>query len=377
MVEDGQQNPKPGLLTSGLANWPNDDLLLTTSARDHIRSLYPTAVTVLDWPEHAALFLEADEVANHSKRVRRRLGVAALTIGIGSVLLTAISPLLVGLGLTVPWVGLASALGTTISIALGLNYLFGSTRMTWLTQRFRTERLREFYFQFLLNNLSLATSAMSDADSLERWKRSRADHLAIFKRDVVDPVEVSLARLDRDILLQDTWIFPMWKTAPRLQESSPELMTLIDVLWRQRFGIQQRYSLAKAKPFIWTPQTLAPYVRVTADVAGALIWGLTPIIAMLLAFQYEVGTPPLLWVIVASAVLGVVVSGLRAIDGGFQLQAEGDRMIWYLAAITALEGELGSGTLGERIAALRDLEVLSYDELRRFILAQKSARFML
>lgn len=361
---------------SGLAHWPNDDLLIEREIQQHVEELYPALLPVLHWPEHAELFRVADLEAGAAKRDRRRIGAVALSSGIASLLLTAISPALTGVGVPGTWLGVAAAVAATAGIALGLFYLFGSIRMTWLTRRFRTERLREFYFQFILNNLDLAVAAMSDHSSLEQWRRLRAEQLSIFRRDIYDPVEVSVSKLESDVALQDAWVFPEWKMSRPSNRGAPELRTLLGVLRRQRLGIQQHYAQAKRKPHVGSPHTLAPYVRTAADVAAALTWLLTPIIAVMLAMQLDVLQAPLLWVVVASALLGVVGSALRTIDSSFQLTAEVERTDWYLASLEALAAGFETSTAAEQVLRLRQLEELSYEELRKFIVGHKSARFI-
>ena len=54
-----------------------------------------------------------------------------------------------------------------------------------------------------------------------------------------------------------------------------------------------------------------------------------------------------------------------------------ERYRWYLSSLRALNERFTQSDPGGQIAALRELEHLSYKEMRRFIVAHKRARFLL
>jgi len=61
-------------LHNPLADWPNDDLLLTDAVRSFMNETHPNVARVLDWEEHRALFEEKDKNANTAKRQTRNIG---------------------------------------------------------------------------------------------------------------------------------------------------------------------------------------------------------------------------------------------------------------------------------------------------------------
>lgn len=77
------------------------------------------------------------------------------------------------------------------------------------------------------------------------------------------------------------------------------------------------------------------------------------------------------------AAAGVLVLALRIVDEGLQLRVDDERYRWYLSSLRALADRFEQSDSGGQIAALRELEHLSYKEMRRFIVAHRRARFLL
>ena len=72
-----------------------------------------------------------------------------------------------------------------------------------------------------------------------------------------------------------------------------------------------------------------------------------------------------------------MILGLRVLDEGLQLKSETERYVWYLAAVEALERRYDAATPLGRVAILRDMERLSYQELRWFTVSFDEARFVM
>ena len=67
---------------------------------------------------------------------------------------------------------------------MGLWHLLGhSGRARWLLDRLWTERLRQFHFQYLINNLDAAIAAMGDDAKLENYRSLRDGALRAFIDD--------------------------------------------------------------------------------------------------------------------------------------------------------------------------------------------------
>jgi len=85
---------RAGLFIDPLADWPNDDLLISDASRDALRRTYPELIRVLDWSELREAFVRHDEPAGRNKRASHRQGLLAIAFaGIGIVLL-GVTPVL-------------------------------------------------------------------------------------------------------------------------------------------------------------------------------------------------------------------------------------------------------------------------------------------
>jgi hypothetical protein len=200
---------RAGLFIDPLADWPNDDLLISDASRDALRRTYPELIRVLDWSELREAFVRHDEPAGRNKRASHRQGLLAIAFaGIGIVLL----------GVTPVLSHVAEAMVSTIALlcmsiggGLGvLHWVFLRSRFTWLGHRFWTERLRQLYFQSLVNALDLTVAAMTDDASLARLRQQRAIWLAECYDHPTDPRDRVRAIME-DRTEANTWLRHEWK----------------------------------------------------------------------------------------------------------------------------------------------------------------------
>jgi hypothetical protein len=61
--------------------------------------------------------------------------------------------------------------------------LTGEGKARWLTNRFWSERIRQFHFQLIVNNLPTLVAALQDRSDLRGWLEFRARELDQFKHD--------------------------------------------------------------------------------------------------------------------------------------------------------------------------------------------------
>ena len=188
------------MFADSLANWTNDDVLLTKPARDRLAAEYPRALRVLDWPELRLLFANYEAPATEEATSGRKLSRMIVAA----------------------WRRQAAA---RTSRALGSRY--------W------TERARGLSFQVLANNLGLAAQAMSDDKAFGAWKRVRADALATLP--LARDLPARIRDLVKDLEDQDVWVVPAWATPPEPPPPSPELDVLLARIRVQRFETQIAY----------------------------------------------------------------------------------------------------------------------------------------
>src|SRR6476619_4502210 len=95
-----------GLFHDPLADWTNDDILLTKPARAVLGQRHLQGLRVLDWPELRQLFARYESPANKHARRDRGLGMISVGMAVLGMMLAAFAPLASGFE---RWLGLAAA----------------------------------------------------------------------------------------------------------------------------------------------------------------------------------------------------------------------------------------------------------------------------
>lgn len=372
-----------GFFDNSLANWPNDDLMLEQRQRDYIAAVHPDVFPLLDWPAVRDWFVRHDLSAGQFRDRTRRAGLIAVLLGFASMVLAAATPLIAH------WPGIETddtsrALGVVIAalatlsggIAFGL-LLFGRSRRRWLTHRFRTERTRQFYFQFLLNNLDLAGDILSGRQVIAVWRERQDKAFLSFTHAYLGDLDDAMGRMEGDVAEQCPWIEPVGPRSEAACQTDPAVAPLLQVLHAQRIQYQQRYTSKKLRRGAHSPVSrrnaakLASDVLTVAAMVGALVTGIL----------YFSGNGPddqaILWSAGLVALVSAAIVVIRAISDGLQLAADAERFEWYAASVDSVAARFDRAGLAERVELLRELEHLSYQELRRFILTFLKARFVL
>src|SRR5208283_1671164 len=164
---------------------------------------------------------------------------------------------------------------------------------------------------------------------------------------------------------------------PPAPPQTPELAELLKGLKEQRIGVQERYTALKLKQGLYSPQTRAQWLHGLSDAFTAVILIITVAIGALYVRGSE---EPRLWLLgllgLAGALTAAVVA-LRVLNEGLLLRTEAERYRWYLASVHSIAGRFEKASAAERIRLLRELERLAYQEMRRFLITSKEARFIL
>lgn len=368
------------LFDDPLAGWANDDLLFADKTRQHFAAVAPAALPVFDWPELRAVFARHDKVANAARRASRTGGTRAAMLGFAGLILAALTPLLIGGGDT--WLsralGVAVAGLATIAALWGwAQLLTGRRKREWLSGRFLTERLRQMQFQFVLANFDLAVAVMQDAARLPEWQARRATALAAFELNIASPLTASYAAMLDDIAEEAFWIDPAWRTRAAMPVPSPECEILFAMLANQRFEIQRQFSSLKRLPGLHSVASRARLVRQVSDVLTVVVLVATAAGGVLLAMGEPLDGVPIRAMTAILALSTATIAGMRVFNEGLQLASEAERYRWYHAAVTALARRFGDAEAAGRIELLRDMERLSYQEMRWFLGAFEEARFVL
>ncbi len=366
---------RTGIFNDPLADWPNDDLLLSQASRDRLRQTHPALLRVLDWPELRDAFSRHDGPAARGKRASHRQGLLAIAFsGLGVVLL-GVTPTFPDA--TADRLSTAALLFMTLGGALGvMHWVFLRSRAVWLGHRFWTERLRQLYFQSLVNTADLSAAALTGDTALATLKTQRAIWLADFYTDPADPRD-RVRAVVQDRTEANTWLRPEWKQSRPLAANPDAAAPILAALYRQRIGIQSFYAEKNLGSDVFSPTTRARLLHAISDgstilvIAAAALGWLAHLIGPTL-----LGASALVWTSVA-AVLSAASLVARATDQGLQNEADADRYAWYADAVREIKARYEAASPDQQLLELRRLEELSYQELRRFLRTHNSARFLM
>lgn len=359
-----------------MAEWRNDDLLISQYQRDLLESLFPGSVAVFDFPELRALFEGFDKSADANRKRRQRNGFRAILVaGIGAAL-AALLPIVDLLGGEISRSLFALAAILTL-VGFGwamLLILVDKHKEAWLEHRLLTERLRQFYFQQLLSDHCLAARALADPTALCAWKNKRAHALTLFEAWLNRPRSSELLAVINDVNLHAAWLDESWTRYPAL-EQGVALGDYFAILRMQRVGVQRNYVREKLAAGVASPVSRLKAAQVTSWVLTLTTISLTSVSAILL-FDGTTTKSPLFAVLASSiALVGVLATLVRVLAEGLQLRPDCDRYHWYCDAISEVEARLNNPDPTVRMVALQEFERTSYRELRDFVKTHAEARF--
>jgi len=360
-----------GLFQDALADWTNDDVLQTKEARAALGAKHPTGLRVLDWPELRALFAKYDPPATRHGRRDRRYGLLSVGLATLGLTLAALAPLAVG---AERYMESTAAALTIAALALMAFHEFGQTsKARWLGQRYGAERVRGLYFQAVANNLDLVARAMTNDGALGEWKVARAAMLSHLPKPQDLPGQAS--KLAGPVESDDeTWVVADWAKAPAAPEASPQLDLLLLLLRGQRFDAQLDYVERKLSDSLGAPGRRAATVRLLSRLllAAAVV---TAIMAAVLLYTGRAPGDTDVKLALAVTVGAIVATlALRIINDDRLLSGDAARYAAYAAAARKARDRFDAGGPAEKLAALRDMEVVAYRDLREFVAAHWRAR---
>lgn len=376
MTGQSASNPtgtgKPPLIADHMAGWANDDLLLEEAARVQVEAEHAGARRVFVWDGLCALFKAFDNAAGAKRKLRQKSGfIAVLITAIGSAISAAL-PLFGGSSILFVTSVVLSVSGVLWCLALAIS---DPNKAQWLQHRLRTERLRQFYFQFMGSDPGLAAAAFSDDDALKRWELKRQQAEEKFKAWLKKDMRQELDAVVSDVNHRDAWQMTTWESPPLAPARTPALDEYFNIMRKQRIGIQGRYITQKLRHGFGSPLTR----HITNQVLSYVFAITTIALSIWTALLIISGTPaeqaPIPQIVSAMALLGVISMFLKIMAEGQQLRADVDRYTWYKQAIDDVDAKFNNEDPAARIQALRKMEENSYRELRDFLKAHKDARF--
>jgi len=294
------------------------------------------------------------------------LGLAAL-----GLVLAILSPLAIGAERVVEMA--AAALVVAGLAIMGFHKFGANSKARSLGHRFGAERVRALYFQAVVNNLDLAARAMADDAALGEWKMARARMLSCLPEpeDLPGQIPRLAGAVDDDA---ETWVAPEWRAPPAPPEPSAELDLLLSLLRGQRLDGQIDYVERKLSASLGAPGQRAAVVRWLSRMllAAAVVTGL--IAGVLLAMGRAPGDTDVKLALEVTVGAIVAVMALGVINDNRLLAGDANRYAAYFAALSKARARFDTGGPAEKLAALRDIEIVCYRDLREFVGAHWRSR---
>lgn len=364
----------------------NDDLLLEEHDRKLIARKYPTVLHVLDHPELRQLFLQYDEPANRAKRNGRIAGLAAIAFGFMALAIAALEyPMTHPAGGRLLRLALAtsSAVCGIICVLIGsIGVLFARRKLEWLHHRLMGERIRQFHLQTLVYRLPEILMSLKDDAAKAAFTSERALWFEAFTTRFVGKLDAAFVEMTREDNDGGRWLHEGRKELPKLRESK-ELEPLFDAYRELRILHQIGYANYK----------LQNDYKILSDMPWrqAQILSQISLIAIALLCVIHVGVlwdaffTGSVWAVFASNSIYVVTIwialaalAVRAVEQGLQPEREVERYQQYRSALRAILDRFDlAETQGEKIQIMEEMERLSFDELRNFLITNERAKFVI
>ncbi|ETX13160.1 hypothetical protein OCH239_13075 [Roseivivax halodurans JCM 10272] len=366
---------------------PNSDLGLNEGDETYLRNQYPKIADHLIWPELQAEFLDHEVAAKSLKTGSRRrsfLAIALITLSLLATLIATSSPLEVFIAADS---ALAKGLIATsvillvVALLLGKGILFGRKRDDWLTHRLISERVRQFYFQFLLAHLEeICSTSVLDrqrvlegrAKSLERvLRRVRA---GAYRQTVRDDTTLNEALM---IDIPDS----------QRGNLDSERYAEIKRFWEElRFNWQAEYSTStldrKATPFpLFGSLADQEHTVKTLEFIATLGIVTFQMLAVSSQLLLSSSSDQSQLFVLGSSLLAICVVGLQSYKDGTGLTEDLLRNRAYATYCSKLTRDFKMAELKDdrfaEIHAMREMETLAYFETREFLNTHSRAQFSL
>lgn len=350
--------------------WQNDDLLLNDQDRREFRQRDPEVFSVLDWPEFRNAFKNYDKSANSAKKWTDGLRVAAVLAATSALVFAAIASMFPEhLRILAGVLALVLTFLSVALLAIGNMSLFGLDT-AWLRNRFRTERLRQFFFQLILAEFDAASAAIGDPVALAEWRKRRQAILDNYVREVLSDYTALAAKMKKlvdDQTNEQSWINPLWAEASPLLNTDNDTR-LLNALFTRRIQRQGKYILRKTAPNAHNAKSRSKILRIASGLVSYAMLLCAAVLGLLLAQGHGFDDATIRLLLALEALGGALLVGFRLASDAFGLAAESARYGRYEAEIEYHESKfLRSKLARDRYDALKDMELSSYREMREFI----------
>lgn len=254
----------------------------------------------------------------------------------------------------------------------------GRGKATWLRHRLLTERIRQFYFQFLIRWAHPIAAAATEADRqavldarTRAWRRFEED----YEQFKAGPLEQTLDDEDEE---------RVWMIAPpavSVAEGDPDrLRQLLDYCGSARIGGQRHYAehvLRDVDGSLRPPRLQAMLIERTTFLCIAGVF----LVHMVLALAITFGVDKSQWgqpAHVLAILLALGALAAKTFEEGLRPDQEVERMRVYLSRIRKAERAFNKAMSADgKLAILAEFESVAYWEMREFLRSHNAARFSL
>lgn len=358
----------------------NTDLLLNEPDRAEARGAFPDIFFALDNPAVRETFSPYDDRANISKARSRRWGVFAVFLATAALMLAGGEMLYHDLPkYQVRIIAAIGGVAGIVSVIIGVfGIMFRARKMRWLADRLATERIRQFHFQSYVMSAGDILRGAKDPGAADKFIQNRALKFQTFKDDVLTKIEEALHEIVHAEDCGEGVIIS--EAAHDVALNDPHLEQYFNAYRILRFDRQISYCnlVLRDKHGFWKH---APVRQ--AQILGtlALVCVLGILILHGLVFFGAVANiawmkGPLIHVFAIWA--AIIALTARTFEEGFQPEREIERMRQYRLSLRRIFDRFQAAQTPEiKIAAMQDLEKLTYEEMILFLKGNYEAQFVM
>jgi len=358
----------------------NTDILLGEADRAEAQRAFPDVFFALDNQPLRETFAPFDIRANISKTRSRRWGVFAVFLATAALLLAGGEMLYHDLPKN--QLRLIAAIGGVagiVSVVIGVfGVMFRARKMRWLGDRMATERLRQFHFQsYVMGAGDILKGAKNKGES-DRFVEKRTLSFDHFKTEIIEKIDAELLEVihaddhGEGGLIDDV--------ANEVSPDDPHLDQYFKAYEILRFNRQISYCdlVLREKEGFWQ---YAPVRQAKILGTIALLCVLGILVLHGLVFLGAVANiawmkGPLVHVFAIWA--AIIALTARTFEEGFQPEREIERMRQYRLSLRRIHKRFETGeTPAKKIAAMQDLEKISYEEMVLFLRGNYEAKFVM
>mgnify|MGYP003386782849 CR=1 FL=1 len=357
----------------------NHDLLLNDTDQAAARGLFPSVFFALDHPELRKLFGEFNDLATVAKRRSRKWGIIAVILATIALLIVSAEPLykLLGDEELKKFILAGAAVCGLTGVLIGVTgTLFSGRARRWLQQRMAAERLRQFHFQWLVARAPEIAAAAGNSVAQEALIARRSAEFAAFRRDFVAHLEAEYSASVVEEDAPDCWLFPESEHAK--SNIQADMVVLFTAFERLRLKPQLQYTAYRlhGDGRSFSPARQAAFFSGVALSCVFIVFVLHGV-ALVGAMQTVAWTiEPFVHTFAIWA--AIVALAIRTLEEGLGPHRELERLREYRSAVRLISERMTTAEApAAKLAAMREMEEVAYEEMINFLKSNAEAHFLM